>query len=274
MVQLQACRRSLALGAKALFEQWQLAHFYQDTRWRWAARRRSPLTEWNYRHNAIFVHIPKAAGLAIYKALGMERPYDTHAPVAAYRAADRQFFEAAFKFAVIRNPWDRLVSAFYFLRRGPDDGARWDEDKWWSDRYLSDVKTFRKFLRCLRSPKYRRVVLSWRHFVPQHRFVTTVGSGLAVDKLVRFECLDAEMHRVASQVGLTLALTTRNVSAHPDYKSLYTEDDIDFVSKLYAHDIAYFGYTFGGYDLISEAGGHETLQQPTRATSSRDSAED
>jgi len=249
MVQLLAPRLYLGLTAKAAFERWHLAHFYHDSRWRLAARRRSPLTEWNYRHNAIFIHIPKAAGLAIYDAFGMERPYDTHAPVAAYLAADRQFFENAFKFAVVRNPWDRLVSAFYFLKHGSDDGKRTDEDKWWSDRYLSEVKTFRDFLWSLRSPKYRRIVLAWRHFVPQYRFVTSVGSGLALDKVVHFECLGAELHRVASQLGVTLALTARNASDHPDYTSLYTEDDIEFVSRLYAHDLAFFGYQFGGNGL-------------------------
>ena len=42
--------------------------------WRVAARRRQVLTDWSRQHNTLFIHVPKAAGLSVYEALGMERP--------------------------------------------------------------------------------------------------------------------------------------------------------------------------------------------------------
>ena len=243
---MQSFRLGAGIRLKGALEEMQLAHSYQDIRWNWAARRRSPLTKWNYRHSAIFVHIPRTAGLSVYSAFDMERPYDTHAPIAAYRAADPALFQRAFKFAVVRNPWDRLVSGFHHLKAGPSEGKRWDEDDWWSRHYLTGVSTFQEFLRSLRNPSFRRNVRSWRHFVPQYRFLTAAHSELHVDELVRFEHLETGLDQAASKIGVTTSLKKLNGSNRLNYKVFYSSDDIEFVGRLYARDIELFSYTFDG----------------------------
>lgn len=168
-----------------------LGHAYHDAWWRHCARKHSPITQWNYEHKTIFIHIPKTAGLSIYEMFGMDLPHDTHSPVAGYRAADAKLFKRAYKFSVIRNPWDRLVSAFHYLKYQPTslNDIRYSQNEFWSERYLSDIDSFPEFIRALHVPKFRRLVLTWRHFIPQHYFLTTVASGLLVDHLVRFEDL-------------------------------------------------------------------------------------
>src|SRR5271167_838241 len=125
-----------------------LGHAYHDAWWRRNVRKHSPMTRWNYEHEAIFIHIPKTAGLSIHEMLRMDLPPETHCPVAGYRAADAALFKKAYKFSVIRNPWDRLVSAFHYLKFGttsPND-RRSGEDEAWSARYLSGTNSFAEFM--------------------------------------------------------------------------------------------------------------------------------
>jgi hypothetical protein len=62
-----------------------LSQFYHLAWWRNTLKRRSVITPWNERHNAIFVHIPKTPGTSILAALGADPVFDTHAPAQIYR---------------------------------------------------------------------------------------------------------------------------------------------------------------------------------------------
>src|SRR5690242_8686296 len=70
------------------------------------------------RTNSIFVHVPKAAGVSIARALYGDLGMG-HMTLAEYRTVFRQrAFDKMFKFAFVRNPFDRLHSAYHFLRAG------------------------------------------------------------------------------------------------------------------------------------------------------------
>ena len=223
-----------------------LGHHYHDAWWRRTVRSKPPLTPWNYENQAIFVHIPTTGGLSVYKAFGMEMPHDTHAPVAGYYAADLNLFRNAFVFALIRNPWDRLLAAFHYLKFQPVSAAdqRSDRDILWSKRHLSGIDTFDDFMYALRMPKFRRLVLTWRHFIPQHYFITEARTGVTVKNLVRFEDLDCGLADVAVKIGLGIKVGQRNASWRAGYQDYYDDDDRQFVAGLYAKDIALLGYTF------------------------------
>ena len=144
-------RRSRFNHFKGYSEPLGLGHAYHDAWWRMTAYKKTPLTQWNYEHQAIFVHVPKTAGLSIYEMLGMD-PVRYACPRRGLSASGPGLFEKAFKFAVVRNPWDRLVFAFHHLKYGPPYRRMpWDEDRWWAERYLSEINSFAEFLRALRT---------------------------------------------------------------------------------------------------------------------------
>jgi len=65
---------------------------------------------------SLFIHIPRCAGTLINTALYGR--FIGHRTALWYKKADRRLFEQKYKFAVVRDPVDRFVSAFHFLRAG------------------------------------------------------------------------------------------------------------------------------------------------------------
>lgn len=66
----------------------------------------------------IFIHIPKVAGISLIHALGFEHEHRWHMPLKYYQHISEEKFEQYFKFAFVRNPWDRVFSAYQFLAQG------------------------------------------------------------------------------------------------------------------------------------------------------------
>lgn len=75
------------------------------------------------RRKLIFVHVPRAAGTSIVRAL-----YGTgcirHVSMRYYRNVDPRLAEEAQSFAVLRDPVDRFLSAYNFVRRGGTPSCR------------------------------------------------------------------------------------------------------------------------------------------------------
>jgi hypothetical protein len=65
------------------------------------------------RHRCIFIHIPKTAGASIALSLFNEPPRHVH--YRDFEIANPDKFRRYFKFAFVRNPWDRLVSSYFYF---------------------------------------------------------------------------------------------------------------------------------------------------------------
>jgi hypothetical protein len=97
----------------------------------------SPYRTYNERYQSIFIHIPKNAGSSVKTSLfGVEK--ENHKELIRYEAHNPKKYRRFFKFCIVRNPWDRMLSAFTFLKSGGLHAT----DKAWAKRYLSDVDSF------------------------------------------------------------------------------------------------------------------------------------
>src|SRR5947208_3465937 len=93
------------------------------------------------RHRCIFIHIPKTAGSSI--ALSLFGEQLEHITYRDYQIANPRKFDRYFKFAFVRNPWDRVVSSYFFLRNGTmDEGNRAE-----AERLLAGYSDFGSFVR-------------------------------------------------------------------------------------------------------------------------------
>lgn len=186
----------------------------------------------------IFVHTPKAAGTSIALSIFGELPYH-HTVQDYYVIFGRSTFDEYFTFTFVRNPWDRVFSAYNYLTKGG-----WDEkDKAWSERHLSKYRDFGDFVR---RGLARREVQRFMHFRPQHEFVCDRRGAVAVNFVGYFESVGHDFRKICDHIGIEATLAHVNESSTRDYRMAYDDDTRAVVAGIYERDIHLFGYSFDG----------------------------
>ncbi|UWR35726.1 sulfotransferase family protein (plasmid) [Sulfitobacter sp. W027] len=192
---------------------------------------------WPDEHQAVFIHLPKTAGTSVSHALGLSA--SRHIPAEAYRMANPRKFAKFFKFAFVRNPYDRLLSSYAFLMNGGMN----DDDARFAATHVQPFGSFSQFviegLAC--NPKIR----AWVHFRPQTDFVCDPAGYHIMDFIGRFECISEDYETVAERIGVSGALPRTNRSRHGDYREAYNAESLDIVRQIYRRDLATFRYDFG-----------------------------
>ena len=194
-------------------------------------------------YRCIFVHIPKTAGISVSRSLfGNNGP--GHETLRRFQIVfSEREYDTYFKFAFVRNPWDRVYSAYNFLRKGG-----WHEaDRDWAQAHLSRYSDFNEFVS---SGLGRTEVYNWLHFKPQLSFLWTPGKRqFELDFLGYFENLEEDYGRIAARLGARAETGLRkdNIGKRDGkvgYREAYTEKSRRLVADLFACDINAFGYDF------------------------------
>jgi len=148
-----------------------------------------------------------------------------------------------FKFAFVRNPWDRLVSCYKskLVQRGT--GLRMGR---YGNVSLRRGMAFEDFAKAVcRIPDE----LSNHHFRSQHVTICDDGPRKAVfaDFVGRFENLEKDFGFVAERIGLEPSLPQAGASRSRDsrsYRDFYDEKLARMVGERYREDANLFGYSF------------------------------
>jgi hypothetical protein len=209
----------------------------------------------SHSHQFLFVHVPKTAGDSLTETLG---PYSEGTELRGGRTTLGQLlpicgqwlvggrgalpkhatardiarrltpeqYEAYFKFAFVRNPWDWWISFYHYVRQDPSHHRH----------QLARTLTFEEFLRRRGTRKKYR----------QKPFLTDTRGRLIVDFVGRFETLHADFHHICSVLKITGRLGHCNQSRHRDYRGYYTPTTRQLVAEFSAEDIEFFGYDFDG----------------------------
>ena len=192
------------------------------------------------KHNDVFkciyVHVPKVAGISIETSLFKEKV--GHHTIMEYKNEDENRFFNYYKFSFVRNPYDRLRSAFYYLKKG----GRNEHDKQWADNNLFDIECLEEFIDRLKDDTYRKVVLNQVHFRPQYQFVC-VNDFVAVDFLGRYESLSRDFSLVADKLGSDAVLSKMNSSEYMlSLNDEYSESMKKIVFSVYEKDFELLDY--------------------------------
>ncbi|HEY1961498.1 MAG TPA: sulfotransferase family 2 domain-containing protein [Rhizomicrobium sp.] len=206
----------------------------------------------SHKYRTIFVHIPKTGGQSVenvFLALhGLT--WETREPLLLRPNKDREIgpaqlahlrakeyvacghidqaaFDSYFKFAFVRNPWDRLVSGFhYYAKRGEKAGVTFPQ-------YVQRV--------CTRGYKTRA------HDRPLVDFLLDEDGRMLVDFVGRFENFADDFGKVCDRLQLgeqQLPHVNKGGGSRKRYQEYYDDRLRDLVAQTFAADIQRFGYTF------------------------------
>lgn len=205
----------------------------------------------------VFVHIPKTGGTALSLALEARAMRDDiilgDTPKARARTRRQRTLQAAgrlrkhatladidglvtpdelarmFVVTLVRNPWDRLVSYYHWLR-----SQRFDHPA----VALAQALGFGAFLH---HPQTQELFRAW----PYGAWLRDHDGVERCNAWVRLEHLAEDLAPFERHLGFALQMRRENASDRDrDWRRYYSDADAALVARLCAPDIARFGYRF------------------------------
>lgn len=136
-------------------------------------------------------------------------------------------FERYFKFAFVRNPWDRFVSFCAFISRN-------------SGQFEQNPHGF--MAQMLHSPPPSQQML----YQPQSALLTDAEGRLAMDFVGHVETMERDYNSICQRLQLQpQPLEQVNSSRHRPYADYYNQALRDLIGGKYRQDIEMFDYRFG-----------------------------
>ena len=200
----------------------------------------------------VFIHVSKNAGSSISQTAWGHITLAGHQTAARWLRRHRS---SGPLFAVVRNPFDRVVSEYAFRRRRFEAGKpgrhlanlyKSFED--WTLSTFRDGEMARQDYFERNDIPYRRArmvggTLLW--FLPQVGWLGDEEGRILVDELLRFESLDEDWARFSRKHGLPSRLVRTNVAPRErDYRRYYSDQTRELVATHYRQDLKTFGYAF------------------------------
>lgn len=194
----------------------------------------------------IFVRISKVASTSIMKTFRESDPEKKkgyyllqHQPIEFYLEKYPSEFQEYYKFAFVRNPWDRIYSQYTYQRYNRKLPVADCSFKEWLFKCDEALHTESGFL----FGRSRDIFM--KHLTNQLGWISLQGK-LAVDFVGKFETLKEDFNTVCTENNFDLALKQLNTSKkRSDYREAYKTDSmIELVNGWHNLDLEYFGYKF------------------------------
>ena len=171
-------------------------------------------------YKAIFVHIPKNAGTSIEKYFGngsVRIQPNKHADIHEIKTKFKNSYNNYKKFTIIRNPYDKMVSWYFYLKRNLGENYNVIEFNEW-------IKDPSKFWHADDPISYLK---------HQHEWVDDTV------KIIKFENLNKEINKFFKE---EIDLPIVNKSNHNHYSDYYNEESLDIIYDRYKEDFEKFNY--------------------------------
>jgi hypothetical protein len=181
----------------------------------------------SHKHKFIFVHVSKTAGTTIRFALQgkYDELHDPHHSLISEikEKLSEQVFQSYFKFGVVRNPWDREVSRYKFIKNRKCNSKH---------KYCQNG--FNEYL-------FKFVELGLVNYD-----ALKIDGKIGVDYIMKFENLQEDFDKICDKIGIPQRkLPHKNATKHKHYTEYYDDETKQIVAEKYVRDIEYFGYNFG-----------------------------
>lgn len=200
-------------------------------------------------HKCIFVHIPKCGGTSIEDVIWPE-PRSTSdlwmGFVSKYRnkyqtgglqhllamlirqEVGEEIFNSYFKFTIVRNPWDKAISQFFYMAQRPDlrDYIGMEEND-----------PFKKYLELTE----KKLHVQWEK---QYKFFQDDNGETIVDYIGRLETMQQDAANIFERLGINAVIPHVNATRHKHYSEYYDDESKEMVREMYNDDIRILNYSF------------------------------
>lgn len=201
---------------------------------------------------AVFIHISKNAGTSIVKSAGRA------ITVAGHRTATNWISENGHDaplFAVVRNPFDRVVSEFLYRQRRYISGEKSPHlanlhkpfEEWVTETFRDDQFRTRAFFERtgihFNPNNMVGNVLIW--FLTQRQWITNTSGETLVDHILRYEHFEKDWAILTRKYRFKKSLGYHNPSRREgDYQQYYSPGTRKIIEDYFQDDLKLFDYKF------------------------------
>jgi hypothetical protein len=255
-------------------------------------------------HKCLFIHIPRNGGTSFRVALGIKEPTNsTHAKelngdfdlqpgqlshsdlpislqlhhlcmkqIQMLGVLDHSLITESLKVAFVRNPWDKVLSAYshYYHLHSVDfedfivklekivsfvnENFVFDFNNIFYKEYSNlMISTLNEVTRDrILNSRANKAIWPDPHFFPQHLFIYDEFDNQLVDFIGRFENYEKDAQDTLDRLGTywrqdpdgRRIIPHLNISTHKNYRDVYSLKTRDIVYNIFKKDIQTFDYTF------------------------------
>ncbi len=183
--------------------------------------------------NWIFIHTPKTGGTSIQHVFGEPSVFGEHLSyidtLRTYKVDDPENY---FRFSIVRNPWDWVVSQYEWARQHKP------QRKFWIPIYEGSFEDFVFYdMDLVASLRYGHTLSQFWMLCDQERKLDHMH-------IIRFENLQEGFAEISPQLGCNSTLPHRNKAERHHYSRYYNQRTKEFIGRKYQHDIETFEYEF------------------------------
>ncbi len=207
-------------------------------------------------YNALYIHIPKTGGTFItnnvlrmgnkagkekgqgeYNFFGTTGNIEyTHATAPEIKDIIGDSFNSYYSFAFVRNPFDKLISEYFYLTRQKN-----------AHKGFINISSFKNFINELHEKFHSMDTLPQyqiNHYTPQYKFILDNNDKIMVNYVGRFENFTSDIKNIMKTLNINVPIIKLNTTNHKHYKHYYDKESIKMVEEMYHKDLEIFNYEF------------------------------
>jgi len=149
-----------------------------------------------------------------------------------------EIWNSYYKFSFVRNPFDLLVSLYYWWQKTP----AWSEKSSILKKEVISIN-FKEFI-------MGDITISANYLTRMLCFTNDTGEfSDDMDFIGRYENLQVDFNKVCEQlkfpeIKLSISNNSKDIQQYNDYRRFYDDEMIEKVNQLFSADLTYFKYNF------------------------------
>ncbi len=184
-----------------------------------------------YLQNYVFIHINKTGGSSIEKAFSIKHEHKTS--IEKRDELGDILWERKFRFSIVRNPWDKVVSHYHYRVMTKQTGLG------------SNSVDFETWVRLAYEEKNPAYCDNPKMFMPQLDWLTDCDGNMLVNHVGKFEELEEEFNIIRRKIKMgQCKLPHVKKSERGDYRKYYKDQSAQIISTYFRKDIEYFEYEY------------------------------